>query len=123
MEVIMKVRDAFPKKYIVGEDLENKEVELTIRKVLQEVFPDGDKLVVSFDETKKQLVLNWTNAQTITELYGDETEDWVGKKIWLFATQVDFRGKAVMATRVRKQKPEPPTLEDIQDDPIAIQSS
>ena len=40
-----------------------------------------DKLVVSFKETKYGLILNKTNASVLSEMYGDESDDWTGHKI------------------------------------------
>jgi len=51
------------------------------------------------------VVLNKTNAKIIASLHGNETDDWPGKKIILYATEVDFRGEIVDAIRVRKRIP------------------
>lgn len=40
-----------------------------------------DKVVVLFKETKYGLILNKTNANTLSEMYGDESDDWTGHKV------------------------------------------
>jgi hypothetical protein len=39
------------------------------------------KIVVSLEETEYKLVLNKTNAKTLGELFGEESNDWDGHKI------------------------------------------
>ena len=48
---------------------------------------------------------NRTNARTIAELYGPETNDWRGRHITLFPTTTDFRGASVDCIRVRPEAP------------------
>jgi hypothetical protein len=50
--------------------------------------------------------LNKTNGVVICELYGEEMNDWVGKKITLYEKDdVEFAGKLVSAIRVRRKVP------------------
>jgi hypothetical protein len=53
------------------------------------------------------MVLNKTNADTISRLHTPETDNWIGKRIALFATEVDFAGKQTLALRVRMKAPAP----------------
>lgn len=65
-------------------------------------FDNGDrKLVVSFQDTDKTLVLNVTNARAIADMYGHNSDGWVGRKIMLFTMPVEFNGNTVQAIRVR----------------------
>lgn len=61
---------------------------------------DGKKLGLRFEGKEKGLVLNKTNAKSISYVYGPDTDDWVGKEILLYSTMVDFAGKDVPAIRV-----------------------
>jgi hypothetical protein len=64
-------------------------------------FDEGEKIVLAFSGKEKTLVLNKTNASIITDVLGsDDTDDWMGKRIVLYATKVDFQGKRVDAIRV-----------------------
>ena len=59
------------------------------------------KPVLHFQGAQKGMVLNKTNANVITILYGDETDNWIGKQIELYPTQTDFRGEIVDCIRCR----------------------
>ena len=115
----MNINNAFPSKYLKSGDIpEDADLVLTIREVVQEEIGQGEdaeqKPIIYFTEQPKGLVLNKTNAQSIAKLYGPETDGWVGKRIGLFATEVDFAGKQTLALRVRLKAPKaatPPTAE------------
>jgi hypothetical protein len=104
----MKINDAFPSNYLKASDFEGDTV-VTIKNVTLEDIGQGKKqetkAIVHFDEFDKGLVLNVTNKNAIEGLYGDETDDWTGKQITLFPTEVEFAGEQVMAIRVRLRKP------------------
>lgn len=93
-------------------DLQGKDVTLTIDKVeAGQVTGTGGKKskkpVVHFREgqNKKPLALAVTNCKAIATLYGNETEDWVGKRITLYPTTTTFGGEVVECIRVRPVKP------------------
>lgn len=100
----MNVNSLFPSKYLRAADLEG-DTAFTIRDVLMELIGQDDeaaKPVLYFDEVEQGMVLNKTNAGSIsTVLKSSDTDDWVGKQITIFPTQVDFGGKQVEAIRVR----------------------
>lgn len=102
------INDMFPSKWLSAADLDDSDMTLTIRKVSQEeITKTEDKWVVWFDEATKGMVLNKTNTKTISLLLGMDTDDWIGRQITLFPTEVDFQGDTVMAIRVRKKLPKP----------------
>ena len=103
----MKISDVFPSKYLKAEDLEGANVTVTIEEVnREEVGPKKEsKLVISFANTLKKMVLNKTNAATIAKLYGEETDEWLGKRIILYSKDTEFQGEMVLALRVSLQKP------------------
>lgn len=85
---------------------------LTIKDTKTEkvVGGDGKKqdcFVVYFAEKdSKPMILNRTNAKTIQKVYGTPyIEDWVGKKIQLYATSVNAFGTTTDALRIRDFKP------------------
>ena len=63
------------------------------------------KLVVSFTNDERGLVLNKTNNRTIRGAFGDAVDGWVSKIIIIFPTMVDMRGKLTAALRVRIPPP------------------
>ena len=110
----MKISKAFPSRYLKAADLDGSAVALTISHVEREEVGNEkeQKPVLYFKDWTKGLVLNRTNAGAITAAYGDESEDWTGKPVEVFATTTQFRGTTVDCLRVRISSPgqsdEPP---------------
>ncbi len=100
----MQFKKLFPGKYLRADDLEG-DTPVTMKSLGLEEINDEKKPVLYFGEQAKGLVLNKTNGNSIASLHGNETDDWPGKKIILYATEVDFRGEIVDAIRVRKRIP------------------
>ena len=94
----------FDYRFIAAEDFET-EIKLTIKAVgIDEAFNGKSKdkvLVLSFNETEKMMVLNKTNAKTITRLVGTPlVEKWKGLQIKLHPETVSAFGAQVKAIRV-----------------------
>lgn len=88
--------------HLKSEDIGNGMPTFTITNVEPKDFDNGDrKLIASFLETDKTLVLNATNARAIGEMYTPDTDNWNGKQVMLFTMPVEFNGKQVMGLRVR----------------------
>ncbi len=100
----MNIDAAFPSKWIRAADLQRRDIVLVIARVLEEeVAGDGTtQPVVYFNGTEKGLALNKTNANTISEGLGSETDNWTGARITLYPTKTDFQGKRVDCIRVRE---------------------
>jgi hypothetical protein len=116
--------------YLKAADLSGRRVTVTFEEVtLEEMKGEGGKkLVAAFAGKDKKLILNRTNADTITDILGtDETEDWIGKTVVLFPSKTSFQGKRVDCIRidaVRKaangrQPPPPPPPEPEEPEPGA----
>lgn len=79
----------------------------TVATVEMKEFDNGErKLAVTFQELDKSLLLNMTNARTVSDLYGGDTDHWVGRQLMLFTAPVDYQGKKVQAIRVRGPAPQ-----------------
>src|SRR3990167_2521196 len=82
---------------------------LTIKEMKQEEVAqmNGKKetcFTAHFAEEKvKPMILNKTNCKIIEKLYGSFIEDWVGKKIQIYATKVSAFGSETDALRIRNQ--------------------
>ena len=105
----MNINNSFPSDYLKSGDIVDDEtMTLTVNNVETRSIGQGEneqeKPVVFFDEVEKGLVLNKTNAGIISEMYGPETDGWIGKKLTLFVAQVDFQGKPTQALRVKLRK-------------------
>lgn len=108
----MKVSKLFPNKYVKAAELNGKTVTLTIARLTVEEMGHGNekeqKPVLHFNKATKGLVLNRTNAMTIAGLYGDETDDWVGKRINIYPTRIRAFGAMQDTIRVREEIPAEP---------------
>lgn len=100
----MRISEAFPSKYIKAADLRGQEVPVIISNVVMEQMQDRDKTskpIVYFQGKNKGLVLNKTNSNAISVIYGDETSDWIGREITLCSVMVEFQGNMTPAIRVK----------------------
>lgn len=98
----------FDSKWLRWQDLPDGEATATITSAEKEpvemppVGKEEEKFVLRFAKTKKGLICNRTNATTISTIHGTEIEDWIGKKVTLYADLgVKFRGEKVGGIRVR----------------------
>jgi len=101
----MDINKAFPSKYLRACDLNDQDQVMEIAVVQLEDVGDEQKPVVYFHGWEQGLVLNKTNANTIVDLHGHETDNWPTKKIALFPTQTEYGGKQVECIRVRIKAP------------------
>ena len=46
-------------------------------------------------------MLNKTNANTIADIFGEETDNWYGHPIEVYPSETDYQGKRVACIRVR----------------------
>jgi hypothetical protein len=104
----MKKSDIFPSKYLKADDVQHDTI-YTIREITSELVGQGEeqeeKRIAYFNECEKGLVLNVTNWDTIASLHGDDDDNWTGRPVTLFSTEVSFSGRQVMAIRVRLKAP------------------
>ena len=103
----------FPSDYLAAVEFGGKDVTLTINGVtVEELKMRGGasdrKPVISFAETKKKLVCNKTNADSIAQLYGTEAKGWAGKRITLYPTKTQCGRDTVDCIRIRETVPASP---------------
>ena len=102
----MNINAVFPSKYVKCHDLKGQDLTLTIKSVTIEKMRDQDERpVVYFSGATKGLVLNKTNAGTISNMYGCNTDNWIGKPISLHPTECEAFGEIVECIRVRPHAP------------------
>jgi hypothetical protein len=102
----MNTQEIFPSKWLAANDLEENGWTVTIKDIVSNEFQDGTvKFVVMFEEAEKGLMLNKVNMKTIEGLYGNETDDWIGKKVHLYPTEVLFNKQMVPCIRIRNRVP------------------
>ena len=104
----MRVKDMFPRRWMVGADLAGKDFTLQIDAVQQEqIQVQGGKKeprwVLYFKGAKKGLILNRTIAEQIAGVVGsEETQDWGGKVITIYPVEMKVAGEQRVGIRVRK---------------------
>ncbi len=97
----MNIYDQFPSKYLKAGDLQGRSVKAKIGNVVSEILGNDNKLIIYFAGKEKGMVCNRTNAMTLAEAWGPDTDNWTGGDIEIFSTKVPFQGKLTDSLRVR----------------------
>lgn len=115
----MKIDELYPSRWIKASDLQGRQVNVVINKIVVEDLGDETKPVLYFRGKDRGLVLNRTNAGVIAAALGDETDGWMGHTITLFPAKVSFSGRLVDAVRVSipAAKPAPTPAAVVSDEP------
>jgi hypothetical protein len=93
-------------KYFRASDF-TKEIIGTIGSVESAEFKNDDgsaavKPVLHFQDLPQALVLNKTNFTALSLMFGEDTKDWIGAKVALYPSRVDFKGKTMPTIKVRR---------------------
>jgi hypothetical protein len=102
----MLISELFPNRFVKAEDLE-KDVPCFIEQVqLEDVYNPGTHEnathpILYVKGGKKGVLLNKTNARTISDEYGDETDTWKGKAIVLYSCEVSTPTGPQPAIRIK----------------------
>jgi hypothetical protein len=114
----MRISGAFPSDYLKAQDLQGQKVLVKMSRVEMRDIGGEVKPVLFFEGKDKGLVLNKTNSNTISAVYGDETEGWEGEEIVLFVTEVEYQGQRMPGIRcqVPPRKPQKPLAQEPDDD-------
>ena len=93
-------------KYFRASDF-TKEIIGTIGSVESAEFKNDDgsaavKPVLHFQDLPQALVLNKTNFTALSLMFGEDTNGWVGEKVALYPSRVDFKGKTMPTIKVRR---------------------
>ena len=125
----MKFSKMFTTKYLKASDLDKHPdgLVLHIRAFNMESVERDDgsteqRHTVYFEGTQKGLILNRTNASTIRDLYGDDTDTALRKSIKLVQAMTDFKGKRVPCLRLEAAGQQPPS-DDASFDPDEIEAA
>lgn len=107
-------RTLFDSNWIRAWDLGGKARVLKISKVVAGTLEDHrsrrkeKKPVLHFANAGKPLALNKTNAKVLAAMYGNNTDDWVGKTITVYPTTTSFGNDTVDCIRIKPQQPTGP---------------
>jgi len=110
----MKIGAAFPSTYLKAADLQGRTYQVQISGLKVENVGRDDKpehkpvLFFAYQgkPADKGLVLNKTNADSISMDLGDETDLWMGHTLELFTMRVPFNGQMVDSIRCRVIHPQ-----------------
>ena len=81
-------------------DLQGQSRKVTVSGVSLQDFPDQPtKIVLSFKNTDKQLVINKTNYGYLAGGMGTESDNWVGRTIELRPEKTHYKGELVDCIR------------------------
>ena len=101
----MKMHEMFPSRFLSKDDLPVSRVFTIEETLMEEVESEegkSDKPIIYFEESKP-LVLNKTNAEILKELYGEDSDLWVGKKVEAYVDpSVRFGTKKIGGIRLKK---------------------
>lgn len=104
----MKASDFLGGDFIKGEDVKDGPKKVTITGVEVAKFEKNGKterklqIVVDDAGESKKVTLNTTNLTTIQDAYGNETDEWEGKKVVLyFDPSVTYGGKRIGGLRIK----------------------
>ena len=103
----MNINDMKESKFVTRHDVGNGKNVIIKSVVVENVAPPNadpeEKWVCYFNNARKGLVLNQTNANLIAHIIGsEETSDWTGHSIQLYDDpSVSYAGKIVGGVRVR----------------------
>lgn len=81
--------------------IERFEGEEMVRKLDGKKDEKVAKQVLYFKENVPKMIMNITNGNTISMLYGNQPENWVGKQLLIYAQSVKAFGKTQDALRIR----------------------
>jgi hypothetical protein len=126
----------YPSEWLKFDWLIDGDQTLTITKIDQTVFKDmktGEEkpqIVLFFTETKLKLGLGAGNARTLAKVFGDDSDDWIGKKIMVGCATanngtdyVQVREKPTIAANRAKKAPAFPGASDRNPGALGTRSS
>jgi hypothetical protein len=100
----------FPGRFLKAGLLKGQDWTLTIRSVYLEHMEKDDggteqKGIISLAETPREWVANKTNCTAIMQMFGRDTEGWVGKRVTIYPTT--FKGEPCIRVRGSPDIPGP----------------
>ena len=103
----MLLDEMFPTNTLKAEDLERGDATAVIARIEMEKFDEGPKPVLYFQNTEKRLILNKINANSIADIYGKDTAQWIGQPITMGMDWTDYQGRRTKCIRIRPQMIQP----------------
>ena len=102
----MHISEMSRSRYLRTSDLQGRDVAATIAGVEREqVGVEREEVWVLHFVDCKPLIINETNLATLGEVVGDETDHWKGRRVSLYPTTTNYKGRTVPCIRVRDRQP------------------
>ena len=101
----MHIDSLYPSRFLRCADLNGQPARVVIDGLKREDIGGEPKVVLTFTNGGKAMILNKTNARAVAKALGPETSAWRGKAVVLVPAQVDFKGDIVDAIRIRPASP------------------
>jgi hypothetical protein len=103
-------RSLVESKYLSHFELQGRDIPVTIKSVrMSEVIGAGGKkskkALFMFEGKQKGAVMGVTCMKAIASLYGDDYDNWIGKRITLYPATTEASGETVGTIRVRNVAP------------------
>ena len=100
----MKANELCPGKHLEAADLDG-ETEVTMADLTEgEVGEEKEvRWRLHFKEFSRPMVINRTNLKRLIKMFGGETNDWMGKKVTIYPTTCEFKGKETPCLRVKEK--------------------
>jgi len=76
------------KPFLKAKDINDKKP-VTIESIRLATLRSGETYVVKFKEYEYELPLNKTNLDKLIKIFGDETDEWIGKTVKLYKVIVN----------------------------------
>lgn len=102
------INDLYPSKFLKSSDIKGTEPTYVIASLEVEEVGDGRKPVLYFQNEEKGMVLNRTNADTIAQFMGENTDDWLGREITVCVMRVQGPNGMTDGLRVKEPLRRPP---------------
>jgi hypothetical protein len=96
----MNVHEMYRYNYMKSDDLNGQALCLSITECLAEKVGGDERLVLAFFEVPSLMILDKINVNTLADLYGPETSEWIGKTIRLAPSTTLFLGQVVKYVRI-----------------------
>jgi hypothetical protein len=104
--------DVFKSRYLKAADLSNGPVVATIRVAALETLKGysgspENKVVIYFTRGVSPLILNRINWDSVADIAGDESDNWGGAQIELYAATAEVQGVEKPCVRIRAPGEQP----------------
>ena len=109
------ISDRFPARFLTAAGFKGRQ-SLTIKSASEEQFPDGDRLVIWFEEIEQGCVIRRRDlAWRLATAFGDDPADWSGNKVTLVRETLRNRTPSigVMVDGRFREERRPPTAGEV----------